>query len=161
MAVKILTTISLIYLPITVVLVSEIWARLNNRRGLILYQNFFSTEFVQTSDSGHMQVSTSAWLLAVISLPLTVLTIGCWRLWVTLRLRRLKNTPAVSLTGQAVGKLGLRDRLHFLRFCSKGSNEHSLESGSTNGPAGCASSSLSNEAHSIPPQGWFGSSKVG
>ncbi|KAF2185420.1 hypothetical protein K469DRAFT_707665 [Zopfia rhizophila CBS 207.26] len=63
-AVKALTVISLVYLPTTIV------------------ANFFSTQFVHTSDSGVMQVSTNAWLLAAIALPLTIVTVATWWLWV-------------------------------------------------------------------------------
>ncbi|KAF2796751.1 hypothetical protein K505DRAFT_189315, partial [Melanomma pulvis-pyrius CBS 109.77] len=56
-AVKVLTVISLVYLPVTVV------------------TNFFSTQFVRTTDSGSLQVSTGAWILAAIAIPLTILTI--------------------------------------------------------------------------------------
>ncbi|KAE8444552.1 hypothetical protein EG329_014476 [Mollisiaceae sp. DMI_Dod_QoI] len=63
-AVKILTVITLVYLPTTIV------------------ANFFSTQFVQTQDDGHMRVATNVWLLAAIAIPLTLLTIGLWWTWV-------------------------------------------------------------------------------
>lgn len=64
-AVKILTVITLIYLPTTIV------------------ANFFSTQFVHTSnETGAMSVAPNAWLLAAIAVPLTVLTIGLWYGWV-------------------------------------------------------------------------------
>lgn len=63
-AVKILTVITLIYLPTTIV------------------ANFFSTQFVQTNDSGHMKLNGNAWLLAAISVPLTILTLAIWAIWV-------------------------------------------------------------------------------
>ncbi|KAJ8067309.1 hypothetical protein OCU04_004664 [Sclerotinia nivalis] len=63
-AVKILTVITLVYLPTTIV------------------ANFFSTEFVQTNDSGHMTLTSNWWLLAAISLPLTAFTIILWWTWV-------------------------------------------------------------------------------
>ncbi|KUJ20793.1 uncharacterized protein LY89DRAFT_640613 [Mollisia scopiformis] len=62
-AVKILTVITLIYLPTTIV------------------ANFFSTQFVQTTD-GHMNVAPNVWLLAAIAVPLTLLTILLWWTWV-------------------------------------------------------------------------------
>ncbi|KAF4626596.1 hypothetical protein G7Y89_g11562 [Cudoniella acicularis] len=64
-AVKILTIITLIYLPTTIV------------------ANFFSTQFVQKGDNGQMQVADNVWLLAAISIPLTVLTIVIWWFWVS------------------------------------------------------------------------------
>ncbi|KAF7870272.1 hypothetical protein EAF04_004020 [Stromatinia cepivora] len=63
-AVKILTIITLVYLPTTIV------------------ANFFSTQFVQTSDSGHMSITKNWWILAAISIPLTAFTIVLWWAWV-------------------------------------------------------------------------------
>ncbi|TVY92063.1 hypothetical protein LAWI1_G003448, partial [Lachnellula willkommii] len=63
-AVKILTVITLIYLPTTIV------------------ANFFSTQFVQTNDSGHMTLTSNAWLLAAIAVPLTIFTVMLWWTWV-------------------------------------------------------------------------------
>ncbi|KAI9642073.1 hypothetical protein NHQ30_009944 [Ciborinia camelliae] len=63
-AVKILTVITLVYLPTTIV------------------ANFFSTEFVQTNDNGHMTLTSNWWLLVAISIPLTAFTIILWWSWV-------------------------------------------------------------------------------
>jgi len=63
-AVKILTVITLVYLPTTIV------------------ANFFSTQFVQTNEAGHMKLSDNAWLLAAIAVPLTVVTVALWGTWV-------------------------------------------------------------------------------
>lgn len=46
-------------------------------------QNFFSTEFVKADDSGVIKVAANTWLLAVLALPLTMLTIGIW--WMCVR----------------------------------------------------------------------------
>ncbi|KAH0558401.1 hypothetical protein GP486_004941 [Trichoglossum hirsutum] len=46
------------------------------------WKNFFSTQFVHTGEGGNMRVSTNAWLLAAIAVPLTVLTIVMWWIWV-------------------------------------------------------------------------------
>ncbi|PQE05919.1 cmgc cdk kinase protein [Rutstroemia sp. NJR-2017a BVV2] len=73
-AVKILTVITLIYLPTTIV------------------ANFFSTQFVQTNDSGHMTLLANSWILAAVSVPLTAVTIMLWWLWVYLAERRIKGT---------------------------------------------------------------------
>ncbi|KAF2758575.1 hypothetical protein EJ05DRAFT_500092 [Pseudovirgaria hyperparasitica] len=62
-AMKALTVISLIYLPTTIV------------------ANFFSTEFIKTNDNGGIEISRSTWLLAAISVPLTLFTIALWILW--------------------------------------------------------------------------------
>ncbi|KKA19654.1 hypothetical protein T310_6373 [Rasamsonia emersonii CBS 393.64] len=63
-AVKILTIISLIYLPTTIV------------------ANFFSTVFVHTNNQGDIQVSAQVWIMAAASIPLTSLTIALWWAWV-------------------------------------------------------------------------------
>ncbi|KAH9211753.1 hypothetical protein DL95DRAFT_369317 [Leptodontidium sp. 2 PMI_412] len=73
-AVKILTVITLVYLPTTIV------------------ANFFSTEFVKMSETNNMQVSRDVWLLAAISIPLTMLTVVLWWAWVHFT----KVEPAVS-----------------------------------------------------------------
>lgn len=61
---KVLTVITLVYLPTTIV------------------ANFFSTQFVQTTDAGHMFLTNNTWLLAAISVPLTIFTILLWWGWV-------------------------------------------------------------------------------
>ncbi|MCJ1379470.1 hypothetical protein MMC17_002571 [Xylographa soralifera] len=69
-AVKVLTIITLIYLPATVV------------------SNFFSTQFVSNplnNGSNSLMVASNAWLLGAITLPLTVITILIWWLWVRLQ----------------------------------------------------------------------------
>jgi hypothetical protein len=73
------TIISLVYLPTTIVAVSVLPfpVRLRLRK----VKNFFSTQFVHTSESGDMHVSAEAWLLAAIAVPLTIVTILAWWLW--------------------------------------------------------------------------------
>ena len=61
--VAVLTTLTLIYLPITVV------------------SNFFSTSFVGTSTSNRIYVTQDWWILFVTAIPLTVLTLYVWRVW--------------------------------------------------------------------------------
>lgn len=61
-AVKALSVITLIYLPVTVVL------------------NFFSTSFVDNS-SGSVNVVGRWWLLIAVSAPLTVTTLFVWAIW--------------------------------------------------------------------------------
>ncbi|CZR67923.1 uncharacterized protein PAC_17822 [Phialocephala subalpina] len=65
-AVKILTVITLIYLPFAIV------------------SSFFSTQFVTIKEDGHLHLATNVWLLAVIAIPLTAITIGSWWTWVYL-----------------------------------------------------------------------------
>ncbi len=79
-AVKILTVITLVYLPTTIVAVNNPFNF--HLTSQLTSQNFFSTQFVQTQDDGHMRVATNVWLLAAIAIPLTLLTIGLWWTWV-------------------------------------------------------------------------------
>jgi hypothetical protein len=79
-AVKILTVITLIYLPTTIVAVRTL--RSLSISHTDARKNFFSTQFVETNDAGHMRLSNNAWLLAAIAIPLTVLTIALWGTWV-------------------------------------------------------------------------------
>lgn len=73
-AVKVLTIITLIYLPATVV------------------SNFFSTQFVSQEQrdggSNRTVVSSNAWLFAVISIPLTLGTLAVWWVWVQYQIRK-------------------------------------------------------------------------
>jgi Mg2+ and Co2+ transporter CorA len=66
-AVKVLTILTLIYLPITVV------------------SNFFSTSFVNPATSpngsGSIIVSSDWWILLAVSIPLTLVTIYIWLVW--------------------------------------------------------------------------------
>ena len=66
-AVKVLTILTLIYLPITVV------------------SNFFSTSFVETKTSpdgsGNIIVYGDWWILPAVSIPLTLITIYIWLVW--------------------------------------------------------------------------------
>ena len=80
-AVKILTIIALIYLPTTIVAVS-IWILLQSQIISARFQNFFSTQFVHTDTDGNIQVSSSAWLLAALAIPLTAITVAIWWTWV-------------------------------------------------------------------------------
>ena len=87
-AVKVLTMITLIYLPATVVSVCQSAHQLPIRV-LIFLQNFFSTDFVgQVQEAGgstKVIVLANAWLFAAISIPLTLTTIVVWWLWVRLQ----------------------------------------------------------------------------
>ncbi|KAL2049176.1 hypothetical protein ABVK25_010526 [Lepraria finkii] len=75
-AVKVLTIITLIYLPATVV------------------SNFFSTQFVSQKQNDingtFLVVCSNAWLFAAISIPLTLGTLAIWWLWVRFQVRRIR-----------------------------------------------------------------------
>ncbi|KAH7323474.1 hypothetical protein BKA65DRAFT_555156 [Rhexocercosporidium sp. MPI-PUGE-AT-0058] len=81
-AVKTLTVITLIYLPTSIV------------------ANFFSTEFVQTDDQGHMAVTSNVWILAATSIPLTLITVFIWWGWVHL-VKSNWNSPLRRTLGDA------------------------------------------------------------
>lgn len=68
-AVKVLTILTLIYLPATVV------------------SNFFSTSFVKAAsgDSGHIVISSDWWILVAASVPLTILTLYIWYVWMRIK----------------------------------------------------------------------------
>ena len=66
--VTVLATLTLIYLPLTVV------------------SNFFSTSFVGTGPSSdYIYVTKDWWILFVVAVPLTALTIYVWRVWSKLK----------------------------------------------------------------------------
>lgn len=97
-----LTIIGLVYLPTTFVavrfpLLHEI------QLGLTTAQNFFSTEFVQTDDNGVMRVAANTWVLAVIALPLTILTIVIWWLCVRFKSAPPPRNPFGTLTQRVKG----------------------------------------------------------
>ncbi|KAE9377376.1 hypothetical protein N431DRAFT_194425 [Stipitochalara longipes BDJ] len=104
-AVKILTVITLIYLPTTIV------------------ANFFSTQFVQTSSDGQMRVSNKVWLLAAISVPLTFFTILLWWSWV----RFTKLEPAVD--PEQPGIVTLQRAHSFRSIVSTKKKQKDLENG--------------------------------
>lgn len=87
-AVKVLTMITLIYLPATVVSVSKLSRNEPpiTFQLLTLLQNFFSTQFVGQEQgaggSNKVIVSSNAWLFAAVSVPLTLVTLAVWWLWV-------------------------------------------------------------------------------
>ena len=87
-AVKVLTMITLIYLPATVVSVSRLSPNQPpiTLRLLTLPQNFFSTQFVSQEQgaggSSKVIVLSNAWLFAAVSVPLTLITLAVWWLWV-------------------------------------------------------------------------------
>lgn len=82
-AVKILTIMMLVYLPATVVLVSSCGS-FPVFTQLINHKNFFSTSFVNSDtspgSSGHLIILKNWWIVVIISVPLTVLTLYVW--WV-------------------------------------------------------------------------------
>jgi hypothetical protein len=73
-AMKVLTVITLIYLPTTVV------------------TNFFSTSFVLTDIDGNMRLARSTWIMFVIAVPLTLITLIIWMFWANSSGRRLVNS---------------------------------------------------------------------
>lgn len=90
---RILTIITMIYLPCTIV------------------SNFFSTQFVNSkeSDSGKMtlEYTNNAWLFFAISVPLTLMTILIWYLWVNSEL----VVRFINRRKMGQGRLARRSRL--------------------------------------------------
>ncbi|OGM44678.1 hypothetical protein ABOM_007453 [Aspergillus bombycis] len=88
-AVKMLSLVGLVYLPTTIV------------------ANFFSTEFVKVNEQGDIYISPWVWILAVISVPLTVATIFLWILSVRysdsswfLKVTRVRHKPVSPRDGE-------------------------------------------------------------
>ena len=73
-AVKVLTILTLIYLPTTVV------------------SNFFSTSFVNSEppsgENAHIVISSDWWIFVVVSVPLTLLTLYIWYVWTRIQAHR-------------------------------------------------------------------------
>ncbi|OQU98395.1 hypothetical protein CLAIMM_04189 [Cladophialophora immunda] len=67
--VTVLAILTMVYLPFTVV------------------SNFFSTSFVGTA-SGHIFLTRDSWILFVVSIPLTFLTVYAWRAWTQIKVKR-------------------------------------------------------------------------
>ncbi|KAF4629509.1 hypothetical protein G7Y89_g8640 [Cudoniella acicularis] len=64
-AVKVITLITIVFLPTTVV------------------SGFFSTQFVHPSEDGHsLDVLENWWIIAAISIPLTIITFAIWYCWI-------------------------------------------------------------------------------
>jgi hypothetical protein len=123
-AVKILTVITLIYLPTTIVAVSTPW-KLNStksRSKLTWRKNFFSTQFVGTDDSGHMSLSDNAWLFAAIGVPLTVFTVLVWWIWVRFAKVVPESTPQPTIE-KARCKIKIPSFLWWKTKCGQG-DEH-------------------------------------
>ncbi|KAH8817013.1 hypothetical protein F5884DRAFT_241855 [Xylogone sp. PMI_703] len=77
-AVKILTTITLIYLPTTVV------------------ASFFSSQLIRVSETGQVSLVSASWWFAVISVPLTVLTVLVWKWWLSRLITTQRQTIRTS-----------------------------------------------------------------
>ena len=91
-AVKVLTVITLVYLPATVVCVSTTPCQPSTELLMFTnFQSFFSTQFVsqqQASGGGTILViAANAWLFAAIAVPLTLGTLGTWWVWVRFQRR--------------------------------------------------------------------------
>ncbi len=75
-----------------------------------MFQNFFSSHFVYTTAQGDLGVSTDAWLLAAIAIPLTAATIAFWGLWVCWTNRTDSNeSPNASM--QELSRFGTIRRI--------------------------------------------------
>lgn len=81
--VKVLTILTLIYLPATVISVGLPSSRATSAKAP---QNFFSTSFVNSTTkpdgSSFLVVASNWWILLATALPLTVVTIYAWKFYV-------------------------------------------------------------------------------
>ncbi len=83
-AVKVLTIITLIYLPATVVSVCKA-PRQHTYYLANVTKNFFSSQFVTTQshdNTNTVELTSNAWVFAAVSVPLTILTIVIWWAWI-------------------------------------------------------------------------------
>lgn len=96
-AVKVLTVIILIYLPITAVCVRTTFSPFRMTRPFhsdMSDQSFFSTGFVsiQPSEQGkELVVTSNVWLFVAIAAPLTVVTVSVWYAWVWLKMHQRRR----------------------------------------------------------------------
>jgi len=96
-AVKVLTVITLVYLPSTVVL------------------NFFSTSFIHASSSGGgITVTNDWWICLVVSVPLTMLTLCIWRFYVQKQIHGHSPNWWISMS-QIVGSVRRERQLGWQR----------------------------------------------
>ncbi|KAL9136704.1 MAG: hypothetical protein Q9175_002081 [Cornicularia normoerica] len=121
-AVKVLTIITLIYLPATVVSVSDFRDCMAFPvYSLMRFQNFFSTQFVSQEQhqggSNRTVVSSNAWLFAAISIPLTLGTLAVW--WVWVRYQTPKPRRPKRDTDPSAWKMLLASRRRILRHPQK------------------------------------------
>lgn len=105
-AVKVLTVITLIYLPVAVV------------------SGFFSTEFVHTHSQhdgrSRIVVTREAWLLAAIAAPLTLFTLMSWWIWTRLQ------APNAAEAGRRISLASLQSFLKKKRRTQRFDSEHEL-----------------------------------
>lgn len=85
-AIKGLSIVTLVYLPTTVVL------------------NFFSASFIDTSSS-RMKLVGKWWLFLVVGVPLTIITLTAWALWMKFGTAR---AMATTRTDEEVGHVAMR-----------------------------------------------------
>ncbi|KAH9208411.1 hypothetical protein DL95DRAFT_449866 [Leptodontidium sp. 2 PMI_412] len=82
-AVKILTVITLIYLPVTVV------------------ASIFSSQLIQVDDHGRISVISESWWFVVVSLPLTVFTFLFWRYWLSHTMKKSEQKKPTQASEQS------------------------------------------------------------
>jgi hypothetical protein len=113
-AVKVLTIMTLVYLPATVVSVSK--PSLVVRIRAYTCQNFFSTSFVhqvtRPDNSVRLTVTSNWWIFLAASLPLTIVTLYVWWFYVQKQVTglypgwwRLTTTYASQYAGHLIPRL--------------------------------------------------------
>lgn len=81
-AVKILTVITLIYLPVTVV------------------ASIFSSQLIRFDENGRLSVVAESWWFAVVTVPLTVFTFLLWRYWLMYTLKKGDRKPEIEVVDE-------------------------------------------------------------
>lgn len=79
-AVKILTVITLIYLPMTVV------------------ASIFSSQLIRVNENGQVSVVAGAWWFGVVTVPLTVATFIAWKYWLSYTMREHERRVSAKST---------------------------------------------------------------
>lgn len=94
-------------------------------------ENFFSTQFVHADENGNMALAGNSWLLAAISIPLTIITIALW--WVWVRYANMMRPPAPELA--PVVKVVRYNSFRSLRSSRREQRASDVESGTVSGTA--------------------------
>jgi len=81
-AIKVITIITILYLPASVVSVCTSYLRSQLLLTSTWIQNFFSTQFIHF-DNNSVQLSDNAWIYVAVATPLTIVTLFIWFIWIT------------------------------------------------------------------------------
>lgn len=100
--VRVITAITLIYLPMTALGVCLTNPELTSESATNRNQTVMAMPLFTTNDvTGHLKVSSDVWKYFVVAVPLTVLTLILWRVEVH-RMRKQRDKTAYKLAGMVV-----------------------------------------------------------